>query len=481
VTGDGGARGGLVGFGPTLSAEWMRSRRSASARLPLLGLLVAAMQGLGWFVVATRELTTWRQLVTWQVLYATGLQVPVVALLVGLAVARERDSREGGTRWRPVVVARVLLARWCVTGAQLAALTFAVTVPIIPIGWANGLVGTPGGRILEIFAALSLTSLLPAVLAFASARVTGVVPTVAAAVAWQLAGTLQGESGWWPVQPWTWSVRALLPLLEVHANGLPLEAGSPVAGWSPGPPLLASLAGTVLVAGVLLVLGTGGESRPRERGGRALRLTAGTLALGLRRTAIGPLSVAARALLGATAAGYGAAAVVEVAAGFVVPIGCPLLACLAWGATGPAWRGLALRRDPARLCLRLGALLLGVLTVVVVVTAALAALTGGLEARAVVVLWVNGTAVLLLALWLTVRHGPAVALGAGLVAWLVSLVVTGSPLAEGPVPLWLVGFTSWSLAASTWPRAVTMIGWGAILAASGAVAWLRASRAAAGR
>jgi ABC-2 type transport system permease protein len=317
---------------------------------------------------------------------------------------------------------------------------------------------------------------LPVTIAYVLARIVGPYVAVGAGIVWQIAGTVQAESSHWLMMPWTWAVRPLLPLYEIHASGVPLEPGSPIVSCPVIPGVLTSLVGALVVAAVAIAT-AGVEARlPGNTRGSRLIAPIGALALGLRRTPLLWLTGCAVLLLIAVGFVYRPGAAGVVAAAAIVPIGCTLTAVTAWAVTAPAWRILALRRSVAQLCLRLGGSIVLLLGVVVAAGAAVDVLRGSVDLRALLVMSVSGVALLLVSLWLTTRWGPGMALSVGMAGWILSVTVTGSELATAAIPVWFLGYATWALAATTWPRAAVMCVMAAVLGAVAFSGWLRAAR-----
>lgn len=513
---------GGVPFGRALAAELVRTRHSASARFPVAGLVIALLQGAGWWFVATRDVTGWAQLFGWQSIYATGLLAPLVALLAGFTVGREKAAREGGTLWRPLAPAVGWLARATVLAGQSLAFNAALVLPVLGLGVAKGLTGAPVARLVALTVVCWLTSLPVAAWALLVARRAGMIVTVALALAWQVAGVLRAEGPTWAVEPWTWPVRAMMPLLGIHPNAMALDPGSPVWAWDPWSPALGCV-GLAVALGLLDALTAGRlrDRRPRRilfgrdardtpdargaaadagaspalltpddavaaadvalhsvRRGRPAPLVG--LAASLLRTAIAPLLLAALVAIPAVGVLWNAAYVRGFSGWLVVPLGSCLLACLLWAAQQDAWRVLALRHAPAALAGRL--LALGALAVTAV--AGEAALVAGLRGdpdavRFGVVLAAVGLAWLVLCLALVTRVGAGAEIGVTILALVFSLVFGGTWLSRTPV--WLVGVLGWPASADDLRRAALAVGLCALLALAGGLAWVRGLRAAASR
>lgn len=474
-------------FTNAISAELVRSRHTASARLPLLGVAICLIQGVAGFG-ATQRFTDWQQLLYWQGIYVTGLLVPLSALLIGLAVAREQRAREGGTGWRPLSPRTVLVARFVVLAGQLLGFNLAIMLPTLGFGWVRGWFPGPVGRLTGLALALWASSLGAAALAYAVARRWGLFAALGVALGWQIAGTICAESPTWWVQPWTWSVRPALPLLGIHANATPLDPGSHLGQISPWPAVGLSVLLAVLVlvalayAPRLPALPRRASATPAATAATASRPTtvrrvrpAPVLAFAgaLRRTAIAPLVIATVALLGLVAAVWNASYVRGLFGYAILPLGCSLLACLVWQTHQGSWRILRTRAGVRDLCVSIMITCVGALTVVVVVAVALVTIRGGrFPVAYAAVGWFLGVGLVAVNLWLATRFGTAAALGASLVGWVLSLIFGGT---LSDTPLWVVGVLAWPMSAEAPHRVLIAIVGSLLLAATGFAGWLEAA------
>ena len=526
------ARGGTIGLRSAVAAELVRARHSASSRFAAVGLGVSVLQGLGWWLVATSPMRDWFGLFGWQSLYATALLAPLVALLAASTVARESGAREGGTWARPLSPRTGLIARVLVLAWQNLLLQAALTLPMLLFGLAGGLTDPPVGRFVTLWVVQWATSLLPLVLGFLLARRIGMIATVALAVTWQLVGTIAAERASWWAQPWTWGVRAVIPVLGIHQNAVRLEPGAPQWQWSPWWPTLAGLALTVVVVALAAARATvtssrraSGVRRPRRHvvpqvdaptgaavsssegsavaapgdeavvaaasprrtrhGVPAAPVTRGPARLlaaqwtVLRRTAVPPLLGLSLVAVVAVGLVWNAAYVTGFATWLLVPFGASVLGALSWAANADGWRVAALRAPIGRLA---GAMLLtdaGILAGVVAVTTLVAGLSRGpgVAPAFPVLLFLVGLLTLTLSLWLSTRFGTGAALGVTLVLLVVSLVVGGSWFSE--TGLWVVGVLAWPLTADTPGRFSVAVPGALLLLSSTSLAWRSALRRAA--
>lgn len=511
----GGAPGGLVGLREAIAAELLRAKGSASARFSLFGLLVAVMQGLGWFSVATGPMRDWFGLLGWQSLYATGLMVPVVALLAAATTTREVKAREGGTWARTLAPSTGVVARLVVLAWQSLLLHAALTLPLLVFGLAGGLSQPPVGRFVAMWLVLWATSLLPLALGFVLSRRIGLIATVAMGLVWQLVGTVRAESVTWWAEPWAWPVRALLPILGIQQNGVRLDADSPVWSWNPVWPAALCLLAAALVGGLAAAraradasprLGLARLGRRRRAGnvhdvvparpampgapvarpsaaavvevGRPRRFAA--QAIILRATAIPLLLAAALAVFGLVAAVWSSDYVTGLAAWLAVPLGASILACLLWTANADGWRIAALRSSIRSLTAGILGWCAALLVVVVAAASVLAQLSSGpcVAPLFPVLLFATGAMTLAVSLLLATRFGTGAALAATLVVMIFSLVFGGTWISE--TSAWIAGIYGWPLTAQGSPaRATLALAVSAVVTVAALAAWLGALRRAA--
>ena len=467
--------------GHPVSAERLRWRRSAAARLPALGLAGAAVQGLLYLAGSTRH--DWAALTAWQILWVSFLGPVAIGLLAGLLGRRESRARGGGAWWRPISPRRAHVAQFVVLAGYAVALEAFVFFAAVPFGWIDGL-GVPGP--LGVLAAAALvqwaSTLSLLALAHLAGRRFGLFAAVGLGLAWAVAGTLTAESASWWWQPWAWSVRALLPVIGTHANGIPLEPGEALLSASPWPPALLSVALAVPIAvlGGGLVRGSGAgrgrsTSRTRRESSRVVSGVAApsrvpalppgrggvtlALLLSLRRTAIAPLIAVSGALVVVGLVLWpDPRETWQLTALLILPAGAALLPVLAWHATAPAWRILAARGVGARgLATRLLLLMGGVVTAFAAFSAAALLVAGLPVADAAgygVLTAATGLLIATWHLWLTIRTGPGTALAAAAVGSMLAIVVGGTGLAG---TLWPFVPWSWALTASTGYRMLACV------------------------
>ncbi|ANY05234.1 hypothetical protein [Pseudonocardia sp. HH130630-07] len=496
--------------GAVLAAELLRTRRSAALRLTLVGPVVCLLALAGQYLVSGQR--TWSALLLWHVPYVTTTAAVLTALLAAFAERRERRARTGGTAWR-ATPARARHAARVPVLAGLSLLTSVLAfLPFAPAGLLLGLIDPPVGRLLTAAVVVWAGGLGWLVVATALARALGPWPTVLAGVLWQLAGTLGAESAaWWALPP-TWAVRPVLPLIGTHANGIPLEPGSPVWNSPAIGPVLASLALAVAALPLALLDGArpdrwtppsrtdrrGAAGRHDRKGKRRIRtgrrVVTGAavgggsgeddrargvvaMAASLLRTAIGPLAGAAGLFLAGIAWTY-PPRYPDAAFGLaVLPAGAAVLAVVAWRAQEPAWRIVCSRAArPWTAGLRLLAVLGLVVVAFTAVTAAVLALDGVAAptvALRVLVAVPLGWAVVTLTLWLHARWHVAVALVVAFLGTTGGIAFGGSVLAT--TPLWLAGPAAWTWSAGTPDRAAVAVAASLLVTAVAGAGFLRAA------
>ena len=230
-------------------AEIVRTRGSAAAYLPWLGLVIAGISFAGILITPDSQE---RAALLWQTLYVTGMAAPLLTLLAGLTTVRETAAREGGTLWRATSPRVIVLARFLVLGALSAlfhALAFWTVIPLSLLAGAP----TDVAGILWAGASCWIATLAVLALAYVATEAWGLIPVFLAAWAWQAIGSLAAEISSWRVFPPTWAVRAMLPLLGAHQNAEPLDPTDPLAHESPALALALGLLLAAVILGVRLI------------------------------------------------------------------------------------------------------------------------------------------------------------------------------------------------------------------------------------
>ncbi|NDR53465.1 hypothetical protein [Actinomyces sp. 565] len=271
----------LPGLGAVLRAELGRSRRTATWGIPV-AVVIFSLHAL---LVAHAALTAdgWNDgVLPWLNPYPAAFALPMGALAGAMAAWRERRHRAGGTAWRGVAPALTVAARVAVLAASALASQALLLAPIVIDALVRGAGWGPWPQYL-LFALVMWVSVTGASVwglalgQWLGGIAVGLAPALA--LVWSAAGALQAEAPTWWSRPWTWAMRPTLPLLEVHANGISLEAGSPVWDYPVAPGMLGSAGLCLLGVGAVLL----GAQRASALTGT--RRAVGTLA-GRRRAAL---------------------------------------------------------------------------------------------------------------------------------------------------------------------------------------------------
>ena len=456
-------------------SELVRWRRSSVSLAPLLGFAVATLQALVLLAVGIAH--GWASVLAWNVIWVTGLALPATGLIVGLVAVRDRGARDGGTTWRNLTPLTSSLARLAVIAGAVALMNVLAVIPVLAVGsvLVNG--PAPVGR--TVFTALTISLGCVAIIPILDliARRRGLFVTLGFAVMWSVAGVLTAESYFWWAFPFAWPMRAVLPPLGTHANGVSFApADAAIAQESPAPALGLSLALLAVSLGIFVLVRIyirPVSRRPRARSSEqlapspAIRLSIavseGTTLnassrpstvlphlLTLQRTSLPWLAVTALVLEVFTlmlwqSATY-SAVLFEL---LILPVGASLLPILAWSKASTGWRSLATRpTSPTRLGLGLSAsLCIGI--VAVSVLSALIELAAGAAISHIASMWLLavtvGSALMSFHLWLTVRFSAGLAIGIMCLGVLFSLVVGGSSLSS---TLWAFGPWAWVFTAA---------------------------------
>lgn len=463
-----------------LRAEWIRAKGSTLWWLALAGLLLGGL--LAAFALVGK-VTSARDMLGAQGLLLTGMAAPAAALFAGLAEVRERNTRSGGTLWRPVSPRSVRAARLVVVWAALlvfVALDFGVTwLTAVAFGLDNaGVVARVG-----LFAWIGTLGV--AGLAAALTRRIELLPTLAVAAVWQIGLGYFVERDWWWLNPAAWPLRLVLPTLGTHFNLLPLDPDSPMYGESPWL-ALALCALLALIGFALAVVVPPRTRRVRSRRERARRgahvvdaPTATTSPVTPRPTSPG-FSAALRGVHRAAAPPAVFVAVVLTVLVLLfamryptyvrhalftyalLPVGAGVLPTLVWPRLRPAWALMQIEHPLVREALTLWFVL------VVALVAVIASATSGAspidELPHLILTLLTGSALVLLSLAITASAGVAWALGATILVTVLSATIGGDVLAE--TWLWILAFPAWPETATSPARFTAAAIFGAFLLVS---------------
>lgn len=464
-----------------LLAETRRWPRSGAWTVPLLGLTFGIVQFA--IVFATGSATGWDGLIAGNVMWATSLAGPAAALLLVLVHVRERRARGGGAWWRPGSPTIAGVCRMLVCLVVVAFTNLLVLAPATVIGYLAAPSTFPAGRLLALAGALTLGAVvLYPVLDLLAARWGTAAPLILA-VAWTLAGVLTAEDERWMMIPPAWPVRAVLPLLGTHANGIALAPDDPLAAENPAIAVLLTAVTLALLVVISLLAGRvlrspRAHTKPAKRESQSAQaedvqaatasfaplpmgpVTRGRapLLLGqpgsLRRTPLTWLVAAGLiAQLGVVllwqSAGY--------AEGFaelvLLPVGAALLGVIGWTSTRDAWPAIATTRHrTGRIALARFVTLWLLLAATVLIASLLSLTTGadpGRTLRAGLLSVTVGWMLLVATFWLTARFTPGVAAAVNGIGLIVSLVLGAGELATA----------LWPYAPWAWAHTPATAGW----------------------
>jgi len=472
----------MGGFIAVVRAEAVRTKGSAAASLPWIGLIVAGISFAGILITPQSQE---RAALLWQTLYVTGMAAPVMVLLASQVVARETNARAGGTAWRASSSRMVALGRFMVLAA-LSALFHALAFwLVIPLSLAVG-APTDVSRIMWAGAACWIATLGVLFLGFVVSDRFGTIAAFLAACAWQVIGVLAAESASWVMLPPTWAVRAMLPVLGAHQNAEPITAGEPLLTESP---FLALALGLLLAVTSVVVTVFGpaktrgdraGDNRPTGRRSTqpgALRAVSAVM----RGRAVLPLCAVAIVLSIVTAAVYPNTYLLGLHTYTLLPLSACIVAVLTWQSLAPGWRLLVIRPFNTPAAVRWWVLLcISGITTTVLLSAIANALRRGegtvdaliAIARSGALWFVLGEAGTLAALWVTVRFGAGWTLGGSVILCVVGVTLGGDVLAASG--LWIVAPTAWPLSADTPGRFAVAVSFGVVIAV---IAWIGCGRA----
>lgn len=469
-------------------AEWIRAKGSVLWWLAgagaLLGLVLSVMSLAG----AVEDAT---DMLNWQALLVTGMLAPVAALYAGLVEKREKETRSGGTLWRPVSDRATRAARLTVVWAALGLFFLFDFGATWALALLFGLVNTSRVLVIAVFAWIGSLGL--AGLAAAVSRRWGLLAALAGALVWQFALGFLSERDWWWSNLGAWPMRLVVPAMGLHINATPLEPDSPLLGESPWPAfaLCMLLAVVGMAVAVLTPPRTSRVHRRRttvhelttpaphtfvrpavNRPSEAPRFAA---LRGLHRAALNPAvmgCVILSVLVMLFALRYDPSVRTALFTYLILPIGAGLLPVLVWPQLRSAWSLMQIENPRVRTAL------LGWLLIVVALVALVAAVTSGATlidvARRLLLALLTGGAMTFISLTITARWGVGWALTLTLFVAIFSVTIGGDVLADGP--MWIIAPTAWPETATTFVRfAIATIVGTAIFAGSAVITHRRLS------
>ncbi|MCJ1712941.1 hypothetical protein [Curtobacterium sp. VKM Ac-2922] len=471
-------------------AEALRWRRDVAAWLPLGGVVVGA--GLGVLSSGVHTGSGWGAVLAWLNPWAVFVGPMLAVLVVGVSVTGDRACRGGGTWWRPVDALRADVAKLAVAAVFLLAMDLLAVMGVLGVGATHADGVLPALRVLGVVVVLWSGSLCVAAVGLRVARRLGVLAALGVGAVWCVIGALAAESRVaWFIPP-AWAVRATIPLLGTHANGVRLPRSSALQLIQPFPLALAC----ILLAVAIVVVRPpqsrpsgvpqrAGHRRPTDRvgpgapaplrtvddrehrtepveravGRRAVRPSAaGAVAASLRRTPMWILPAASLALCLLMTRWQSPDRVLVIVPVLVAPVVAFVAPMALWGRQRPAWRAIASRTVPIERIAGALALMNAVLAAISVVVplVVLSLLAGARPPRVLLIVGLGCLTVLAVSAWqlvLEMSVGRVVALAVGIVGTFGSLLIGGSGL--GTV-FWIVDPWSWGAFGSPAQTVVTV-------------------------
>lgn len=463
-----------------LRAEWIRAKGSVLWWLAgsglVLGLVLSGMSLVG--VVEDAS-----DMLNWQALLVTGMLAPIAALYAGLVEQREKQSRSGGTQWRPASRHATRAARLLVVWAALGLfflLDFGATWALAVL---FGLDYAPRVLLIGLFSWVGALGV--AGLAAGISRRHGLLPALLGSVMWQFGLGLLAERDWWWFNPGAWPMRLVVPAMGLHVNATPLEPDSPLLNESPWPAF--ALCVLLAVVGMACAVAVSPRTTPFRLRRRTVHAVTAPVAddpalpavsrpvatprlaalRGIHRAALNPAVIACvivSALVMLFALRYDPSVRTGLFTYAILPVGAGLLPVLVWPQVRPAWSLMQIEHARVRTAL-LGWLLIVVALVVFVATVTCGAMPMDAVRRLLLATLIGG-AVVFLSLAVTVRWGVGWTLALTLAVTIFSATIGGDVLAKSA--LWVIAPTAWPETATTYPRFITAVGLGLVFLVSSA-------------
>lgn len=153
-----------------------------------------------------------------------------------------------GLRSRPVSPALLYLGKLLV----LAIHFLASSLLLIALTLLSGVLllkgATPWGTVITASLLIWVTALPLVALMLWFALLGGYVLPIVVSLVGPLSGAVMAVQSSWMLNPWAWPLRVVIPVVGVHPNGVPLEAGDPLLQTPMVPVVLVSLIAFILFA-----------------------------------------------------------------------------------------------------------------------------------------------------------------------------------------------------------------------------------------
>lgn len=472
-----------AGFPALIQAELIRTRNSTLQWFPLVGLLIGVISSTFSFWSSGADDAS--GVLSWQAMFVTGMAAPLLALLGGLSEDRERSARNGGVDLRFVSMQGTRAARLIVLiliSALLHCLNFGTAWMLSVLAGREG-----AGLLLEAGFVSFIANVSTVAVFVLIARFIPLIPVLLLAIIYQLIGTLTAENSFWMFVPPSWSVRAMLPVLGIHANAVPIEPGNILLDESPVLGLgLCTIFGAIACYLVVIVsprrskattnrrndndfnaetefeqLGnalTGfnfdTKSNPRKEASLWQSLLAINVAL-LRNMAA-YLSLIAVIMLLAVGYIYDSEYVTGLYTYFLLPVGAGFLPVLTWRAVSTAWALSVTENVKLRTAFLTWHFLL--IQIISVAAAVACLLTTSLtwDLLRTFLLWGGtGTILTFLSGIICIRFGSGAAIAWTVFVTVLAATLGGDVLAE--TALWIVALPAWPVIAGTQIRFWTAV------------------------
>lgn len=229
-----------------LQIERIKLRRTFIAKftliLPLFGLLYfSTIMGLG------TNNKNWGNFIATAYNGWFFLSLPLgIALIAGLDILKERRADFGGLQFRPATRGQQFLARFTILAGLLLILNIVFALGIFAAGTWMVKGDIEWIRFLSSFSLAYLASSLLLALYMLVARYLGLIGSLVVGGIGLFTMMFADTQYWWAT-PWSWIVRASVPIIGAHPNGLLLDKDSPAWQISPFEPL-------ALCVGLLVIL-----------------------------------------------------------------------------------------------------------------------------------------------------------------------------------------------------------------------------------